>query len=103
MAGKAPKKAKKQVNRPYVDDPAERPQGLGPDSAGQSGDLQGLSEVAGADSESVEQLVEEGQALEAETISGVEDAPDADVKEVRVHQRPEDDVPDDYLDRESDI
>jgi hypothetical protein len=30
----------------------------------------------------------------------VEDAPDADVKEVHVHQRPEDDVPEEYLDRD---
>ena len=47
------------------------PQGLGSGAAGQSGDLQGLSEVADADSESVEELVEEGQALEADVIAGV--------------------------------
>jgi hypothetical protein len=45
-------------------------------------------------------LVEEGQGLEADAIEGVEDAPDADVKEVRVHERPEDDVPEEYLDRD---
>jgi|SRR5579864_8166050 len=100
MARKAPKKANKPVYRPYVDDPADEPLGAGPDSAGQSGDVQGLSEVAGADSESVEELAEEGQALEAEAISGVEDAPDADVKEVHVHERSEDDVPEEYLDRD---
>lgn len=33
---------------------------LGPDSAGQSGDTQQLSDIADADSESVEELVEEG-------------------------------------------
>ena len=100
MARKAPKKANKPVHRPYVDDPADEPLGPGPDSAGQSGDVQGLSGVAGADSESVEELAEEGQALEAEAVSGVEDAPDADVKEVHVHERPEDDVPEEYLDRD---
>lgn len=74
--------------------PAER--GLGPDSAGQSGDDQGLSEIADADSESVEELVEEGQAFEAEVIGGVEDAPDAGVAEVHTRQLPEDDVPPEY-------
>jgi hypothetical protein len=70
--------------------------GLGPDSAGQSGDTQGLSELPGADSESVSELLEEGQSFEAEVISGVEDAPDADVKEVRTRQLREDDVPPEY-------
>ena len=63
-------------------------QGLGPSAAGQSGDLQGLSNLADADSESVEELIEEGQALEADTITGVEDAPDADTSEVHTRQRP---------------
>ena len=85
----------------YVEDPTDRPQGLGPDSAGQSGDLQGLSEVADADSESVEELMEEGQALEAEVIGGVEEDHDAETTpEVRTHERPEDDVPPEYLDRD---
>lgn len=92
--------SKKKRIVPLPDDNEREERGLGPDSAGQSGDLQGLSEVADADSESVEELIEEGQALEAEAIEGVEDAPDADVKEVRVHDRPEDDVPEEYLDRD---
>jgi hypothetical protein len=73
---------------------------VGPDSAGQSGDTQGLSDVAEAGSESVEELVEEGQSFEAEAISGVEDAPDPDVAEVHTKQVPEDDVPAEYLDRD---
>lgn len=77
-----------------------RQQGLGPDSAGQSGDNQGLSDTAEAGSESVDELVEEGQSFEAEVISGVEDAPDADVAEVHTRQVPEDDVPSEYLDRD---
>jgi hypothetical protein len=96
MARKKATKPNKVVTEEYVDDPAEKMRGLGPNSAGQSGDLQGLSEKPGADSESVEELVEEGQALEADAISGVEDAPDADTREVRVHERPEDDVPEEY-------
>jgi uncharacterized protein YbjQ (UPF0145 family) len=63
-------------------------QGMGPSAAGQSGDLQGLSNIADADSESVEQLVEEGQAMEADAIAGVEDAPEADISEVHTRQRP---------------
>jgi hypothetical protein len=76
----------------------DREEELGPDSAGQSGDLQGLSDITDADSESVEELVEEGNAYEAEVIDGVENVPDADVAEVRTHEVPEDDVPEEYRD-----
>jgi hypothetical protein len=69
-------------------------------SAGQSGDLQGLSGVEGADSESVDELLEEGNAFEADVVAGVENAGDADEKEVRTHEIPEDDVPGEYLDKE---
>jgi hypothetical protein len=48
---------------------------LGPASAGQSGDLQQLSDVADADSESVEELMEEGNALEAEAIEKMRSRP----------------------------
>jgi len=71
--------------------------GLGPASAGQSGDTQGLSDVAQASSESVEELLEEGQTFEAEVVSGIENAPDADIAEVHTRQVPEDDVPPEYL------
>jgi hypothetical protein len=75
---------------------APRERGLGPGAAGQSSDIQGLSDVETADSESVEELVEEGQALEAGLVAGVEDAPDADVAEVTTRETPEDDVPNEY-------
>jgi N utilization substance protein A len=71
---------------------------LGPDSAGQSGDTQQISNTAGADSESVEELAEEGNAFEADAVFGVENAKDADVSEVTTHEVPEDDVPGEYLD-----
>lgn len=71
-------------------------EGLGPNSAGQSGDTQGLSDLAEADNESVEELTEEGQFYEAEVISGIENAPDPDVAEVHTHEVPEDDVPPEY-------
>lgn len=66
--------------------------------SGQSGDLQGLSNVQGADSESVDELIEEGNAFEADVVTGVEDAGGADEQEVRTHEVPEDDVPEEYLD-----
>ncbi len=80
--------------------PTPRGRGLGPESAGQSGDTMGLSRDEEADGESVEELVEEGQAYEASVISGVENAPDADRGGVRTHQVPEDDVPQEYLDQD---
>jgi len=74
--------------------------GLGPETGGQSGDTEGLSRSELADSESVEELLEEGQAFEAGVVSGVENAPDADAGEVRTRQFPEDDVPQEYLDED---
>ena len=70
--------------------------GMGSASAGQSGDTQGLSDVAEAGAESVEELAEEGQSFEAEVMEGVEDAPDADVAEVHTKEVPQDDVPSEY-------
>jgi hypothetical protein len=63
---------------------AVEPSGLGPDAAGQSGDIEGLSTVATGNSESVAELVEEGQDLEAEKVSSVENA--AVVREDRQQQ-----------------
>jgi hypothetical protein len=76
---------------------------LGPDSAGQSGDIQQLSDTADADSESVEELVEEGNAFEADAIEGVEDAKTPDVSEVTTREVPEDDVPSEYLDNDEHV
>jgi len=74
--------------------------GLGAASGGQSGDTQGLSRRDYDDSESVEELIEEGQYLEAEAVSGVENAPDADHGARRTRQFPEADVPEDYREEE---
>jgi N utilization substance protein A len=76
--------------------------GLGALTAGQSGDIQGLSGRAGIDSESVTELLEEGQTFEAEAVSGVENAADPDVSEVVTHQFPEDDVPEEYQNPDKD-
>jgi len=79
---------------------AFEPQEIRAGSAGQSGDLQGLSNVESADSESVDELIEEGNAFEADVVAGVERADAADEKGVRTHEVPEDDVPGEYLDKD---
>ena len=93
---------KKQVREKSqsVDTVAFGLEGLGPQSGEQSGDLQGLSNIEGADSESVDELLEEGNAFEADVVKGVEDAGDADEMEVRTHEVPQDDVPGEYQDKE---
>lgn len=87
---------KKAPGRARVGRPDASP---GPDSAGQSGDLQGLSDVERAGPESVDELLEEGNAFEAGIMEGVEEADD-DVSEVHTHEVPEDDVPGEYLDED---
>ena len=72
----------------------------GSNSAGQSGDDQGLPEDAEADSESVKELVEEGQFAEAEAVEGVEEASGPEARPVRTRQFPVDDVPQEYLDED---
>lgn len=59
---------------------------LNQSSAGQSGGSQGLSHYADAAAESVEDLADSGQALEADVISGVEDAADHPERPVRTHE-----------------
>ena len=76
---------------------------LGPDSAGQSGDIQQLSDIADADSESVEELAEEGNAFEADAVQGVENAKTPDVSEVKTREVPEDDVPEEYRDTDEHV
>ena len=93
-----PKKKVKGKNR-NVDTVAFSLKRAGVRSGRQSGDLQGLSDLQGADSESVAELLEEGNPFEADVVSGVE-AADFDEREVRTHEVPEDDVPDEYLDKD---
>jgi hypothetical protein len=66
----------------------------------QSGDLEGLSRAEQADSESVDELVEEGNIFEAGAVAGVEQADKEDTREVQTHEVPEDDVPEEYLDKD---
>jgi hypothetical protein len=83
-----------------IDNVVFEPKGLGARSGGQSGDLQGLSNVQSADSESVDELLEEGNAFEAEVVKGIQEVPDADEGEIRTHEVPEDDVPAEYLEKD---
>jgi hypothetical protein len=64
-----------------------------------AGDLQGISIVEDVDSESADQLLEEGQAFEAGIVSGVERA-GAEESEVITHEVLEDDVPKEYDDED---
>jgi hypothetical protein len=91
---RAPKRNPKRTDALF------REPGSDSDSAGQSGDLQGLSSVERADSESVDELIDEGNAFEAGVISGVEEADDEDGREVHTHEVPEDDIPGEYLDED---
>jgi hypothetical protein len=59
---------------------------LASDSAGQSGDAQGLSQIADVDEESVEELAETDQAYEAEVVEGVEDAGDHPERPVQTRE-----------------
>jgi len=65
-----------------------------------AGDLQGISVVEDVDSESADELLEEGQAFEAGIVSGVESAGNAEESEVVTHEVLEDDVPEEYDDED---
>ena len=92
--------ARKRSGRPTTiveKSTAQIRQGVGlSETAGQSGDIQGLSDVEDVDSESVRELAEEGQDYEAEIVDAIENAPDPDVSEVKTREVPEDDVPEEY-------
>jgi len=68
-----------------IDEPGSDSKETRSDSAGQSGDAQGLSQIADADEESVGELAETDQAYEAGTVEGLEDA--ANHPERPVHTR----------------
>jgi hypothetical protein len=95
---KAAPRKRRSRSTPLTEQPvAQIRQGVGLSAeGGQSGDIQGLSGIEDVDSESVRELAEEGQDFEAGIISGVENAPDPDVSEVKTHEVPEDDVPEEY-------
>ncbi len=83
-------------NEARLDDLGSNPGEVGPDSAGQSGDPQDLSPVEDASEESVQELADTDQAVEAEAVLGSEDAADHPERPVHTHgeyRRPEDVAP----------
>jgi hypothetical protein len=69
-----------------LDELGDDPGQVGVDSAGQSGDAQGLSDIADASDESVEELAEEEQGIEAAAVEGAEDAADHPERPVHTHE-----------------
>ena len=83
---------RKKMSRPIATTPDHRSR----EADVQSGDTQGLSNAEQANSESVEELAADGQSFEAAAVSGVEDADDPDVHEVKTREVLQDDVPREY-------
>ena len=94
------KKEKVRGKSQSVETVAVEPNELVARSGRQSGDLQGLSNIEGANSESLGELLEEGNAFEADVVKGVQDAGEADGGQARTHEVPQDDVPKEYLDKD---
>jgi N utilization substance protein A len=67
------------------DEIGKDPRQVGPDSAGQSGDPQRLSNIADANEESVAELADTDQAFEAAAVDGVEDAAEHPERPVHTH------------------
>lgn len=83
-------------NQARPDELGDDPGQVGAESAGQSGDPQELSHVEDASEESVEELADTDQALEAAAVEGSEDAADHPERPVHTHteyRRPEDEPP----------
>jgi len=89
-----------QDNRAQLDDLGSDPAQVGPDSAGQSGSGQDLSELEDANEESVEELAETEQAYEASVVEGVEDAADHPERPLRPREKAR--RSDDFPSREKD-
>ena len=82
-------------NEAQLDELGKDPAQVGPRSAGQSGDAQGLDEFEDEGEESVEELADTDQSWEAAEVEGIEDAADHPERPTHVHidyGRP-DDVP----------
>ncbi|HJT68544.1 MAG TPA: hypothetical protein VJ731_00010 [Terriglobales bacterium] len=80
-------------NKAAPDELGSDPRQVGAESAGQSGDPQRLSTVEDMDNESVEELADTDQALEAARVDGLEDAANHPERPVHTHNeygRPDD-------------
>jgi hypothetical protein len=91
------RRSSSQIETSPFEEPVAIVTGLDDQTEVQSGDLQGLSEIASSDSESVRELLEEGNPFEAEVVQGVQNAGARD-RRVRSHEVSEDDVPEEYRD-----
>jgi hypothetical protein len=82
-----------QGNEAAPDELGKDPRQVGAESAGQSGDPQRLSTTEDTDNESVGELADTDQALEAARVEGVEDAANHPERPVHTHNeygRPDD-------------
>jgi len=80
-------------NEARLDELGNDPGQVGAGSAGQSGGLQRLSSIEDAADESVVELADEAQALEAAAVEGSEDAADHPERPAHTHveyHRPDD-------------
>ena len=73
-------------NQAQWDELGGDPGQVGPDSAGQSGDSQGLSSTEDVNEESVEELAEAEQPFESAAVEGVEDAADHPERPTHTHE-----------------
>lgn len=82
-----------QGNEAAPDELGKDPRQIGPESARQSGDAQRLSTIEETSNESVEELADSDQAIEAARVEGLEDAADHPERPVHTHNeygRPDD-------------
>ena len=91
-----------QNNAAQPDELGNDPREVGPESAGQSGDPQRLSTSEEGAEESVAELAEDDQAIEAAAVEGSEDAADHPERPAHTHNeygRPDDLPPARSVDR----
>jgi hypothetical protein len=84
---------RRRDNEAQLDELGNDPRQVGTDSAGQSGDPQRLSIVPDATNESVAELADSDQGVEAASVEGIEDASDHPERPVHTHEeygRPDD-------------
>jgi hypothetical protein len=74
-------------NQARRDELGNDPSEVGPDSAGQSGGSEGLSDIQQASDESIEELAGSGQGIESDFLAGVEAAADHPEKPLPTHQK----------------
>ena len=93
MPRKRKANVRSQDNEARKDELGNDPREVGAESAGQSGDTQRLSTDEDSDNESVEELSEAAQDIEAARVEGSEDAADHPERPVHTHNeygRPDD-------------